>query len=385
MKKVMIGILILIPIIILLVVAMVSTIVSAQAHVAVENIELKYKDSESTIYELSLTLEEVANKTINLKDYLDVVVYPQKANNYTIEWTISGDVTYTDDEYYDLYKKYLEDPDSYERVYPAAAFVDEGGREVASNTSGDLMIGSYCTFTVRVVAENVSKILSVKVVGYDVKRVELRAQIGNGTLEVGESVRLLASYTPIDSIVSKTEWTSSDPAVATVDKNGVVTAKSQGVATITHGASVYSTGENVEGFIQAVAELMPEGPMWFPADMDTDQSIEVIVAEFIREKILRSFFDEVPHAVGVAVEEMEYVKKSDLERIYATIYVEHDSQKGIIIGKKGSALKRIGTEARNDLEQFLGSKVFLDLRVKVRKNWRRDLNQIRRFGYGEGI
>ena len=145
------------------------------------------------------------------------------------------------------------------------------------------------------------------------------------------------------------------------------------------------TGENVEGFIQAVAELMPEGPMWFPADMDTDQSIEVIVAEFIREKILRSFFDEVPHAVGVAVEEMEYVKKSDLERIYATIYVEHDSQKGIIIGKKGSALKRIGTEARNDLEQFLGSKVFLDLRVKVRKNWRRDLNQIRRFGYGEGI
>ena len=145
------------------------------------------------------------------------------------------------------------------------------------------------------------------------------------------------------------------------------------------------TGENVEGFIQAVAELMPEGPMWFPADMDTDQSIEVIVAEFIREKILRSFFDEVPHAVGVAVEEMEYVKKSDLERIYATIYVEHDSQKGIIIGKKGSALKRIGTEARNDLEQFLGSKVFLDLRVKVRKNWRRELNQIRRFGYGEGI
>ena len=145
------------------------------------------------------------------------------------------------------------------------------------------------------------------------------------------------------------------------------------------------TGENVEGFIQAVAELMPEGPMWFPADMDTDQSIEVIVAEFIREKILRSFFDEVPHAVGVAVEEMEYVKKSDLERIYATIYVEHDSHKGIIIGKKGSALKRIGTEARNDLEQFLGSKVFLDLRVKVRKNWRRDLNQIRRFGYGEGI
>ena len=145
------------------------------------------------------------------------------------------------------------------------------------------------------------------------------------------------------------------------------------------------TGENVEGFICAVADLLPEGPLWFPADMDTDQSIEVIVAEFIREKILRSFFDEVPHAVGVVVEEMEYVRKSKLERIYATIYVEHESQKGIIIGKRGSALKHVGSEARADLEQFLGSRVFLDLRVKVRKNWRRDLNQIRRFGYGEGI
>ena len=145
------------------------------------------------------------------------------------------------------------------------------------------------------------------------------------------------------------------------------------------------TGENVEGFISAVAELLPEGPMWFPADMDTDQPEEVIVAEFIREKILRSFFDEVPHAVGVIVEEMEYVRKSDLERIFATIYVEHDSQKGIIIGKGGKALKKVGSEARQDLEQFLGSRVYLDLHVKVRKNWRRDLNQIRRFGYGEGI
>ena len=95
MKKVMIGILILIPIIILLVVAMVSSIVSAQAHIAVENIELKYKDSDNTIYELPLNLENVAGKVINLKDYLNVVVSPQKANNYTIEWKISGDITYT--------------------------------------------------------------------------------------------------------------------------------------------------------------------------------------------------------------------------------------------------------------------------------------------------
>ncbi len=143
-------------------------------------------------------------------------------------------------------------------------------------------------------------------------------------------------------------------------------------------------GEGVQEFVEAAVSLMPEGPAWFPADMNTDQPIEVIVAEFIREKILRSFSDEVPHAIGVAVEEMSYHKKNDLHRIYAIIYVERDSQKGIIIGKGGSAIKRIGSEARVDLEQLLGSRVYLDLKVKVRKNWRRDATQIRRFGYGEG-
>ncbi len=144
------------------------------------------------------------------------------------------------------------------------------------------------------------------------------------------------------------------------------------------------SGKNLDAFIEEVVYLLPEGPKWFPDDMQTDQPIEVIVAEFIREKILRSFTDEVPHAIGVQVEEMEYVKKKDLYRIYAMVYVERDSQKGIIIGKQGAALKKIGTEARQDLEQLLGCKVFLDLRVKVKKNWRRDANQIRRFGYGEG-
>ena len=110
----------------------------------------------------------------------------------------------------------------------------------------------------------------------------------------------------------------------------------------------------------------------------------MVVAEFIREKILRSFRDEVPHAIGVRVEEMGYDRKKDLHRIYAVVYVERDSQKGIIIGKQGVAIKQVGTEARLDLEQLLGTRVFLDLSVKVKKNWRRDANQIRRFGYGEG-
>ncbi len=144
------------------------------------------------------------------------------------------------------------------------------------------------------------------------------------------------------------------------------------------------TGHNVEAFVEEVVYLLPEGPAWFPPDMETDQPIEVVVAEFIREKILRTFHDEVPHAIGVALNEMEYDRKKDLYRIFAVIYVERDSQKGIIIGKRGAAIKRIGTEARADLEQLLGCRVFLDLSVKVKKNWRRDASQIRRFGYGEG-
>ena len=145
-----------------------------------------------------------------------------------------------------------------------------------------------------------------------------------------------------------------------------------------------ATGKNVEAFVEEVVYLLPEGPSWFPADMETDQPIDVVVSEFIREKILRSFHDEVPHAIGVRVEEMEYDKKKDLHRIFAVVYVERDCQKGIIIGKKGAAIKQIGTEARADLEQRLGTRVYLDLSVKVKKNWRRDAAQIRRFGYGEG-
>ena len=144
------------------------------------------------------------------------------------------------------------------------------------------------------------------------------------------------------------------------------------------------TGRNVDAFVEEVVYLLPEGPAWFPADMETDQPIEVVVAEFIREKILRTFRDEVPHAIGVQVEEMDYDRKKDLHRIFARIYVERDSQKGIIIGKQGAAIKRVGIEARADLEQLLGTRVYLDLSVKVKKNWRRDASQIRRFGYGEG-
>ena len=142
--------------------------------------------------------------------------------------------------------------------------------------------------------------------------------------------------------------------------------------------------ENVQAFVDAAVELLPEGPQWFPADMETDQPLEVIVAEFIREKILRSFRDEIPHAIGVQTEEMKYSKKKNLHSIRAIIYVEHESQKGMIIGKRGEAIKRIGTEAREDLEHILGTRVYRDLSVKLKKNRRRAASQNKRLGYGEG-
>lgn len=144
------------------------------------------------------------------------------------------------------------------------------------------------------------------------------------------------------------------------------------------------SGEGVDLFIEKVVELLPPGPLWFPADMETDQPIEVVVAEFVREKILQSFHDEIPHAIGVQTEEISYNRKKKITSIRAIVYVEHESQKGMVIGKGGASIKRIGSEARVDLERIMGNKVFLDLAVKVKKNWRRDATQIRRFGYGEG-
>jgi GTP-binding protein Era len=144
-------------------------------------------------------------------------------------------------------------------------------------------------------------------------------------------------------------------------------------------------GFNVEGFLATVTRLLPPGPRFFPRDMTTDQPLEVMLAEFIREKVLTRTSDEVPHAVGVAIEDLTRDKKKDMTTVTAVVYVERDSQKGIIIGSGGERIREIGTEARRDLERLLGGHVYLDLQVRVRKDWRRDASQIKRFGYGEGL
>lgn len=136
---------------------------------------------------------------------------------------------------------------------------------------------------------------------------------------------------------------------------------------------------NVYSFIDLVASYLPEGPKWFPDTMSTDASDDTIVAEFVREKLLMRTREEVPHSVGVICDSME--RRRGVLHVHAVIYVEREGQKGIIIGKKGEMLKHVGIDARRDLERIFGCKVFLELEVRVKPNWREDAREIRRLGY----
>ena len=284
----MIGILILIPVLIVLIVAMVSSIVSLQAWIAVDDVELTYKGGKVEAEMLTYSFDEVSNKTLNIYDYVDVKVYPEKAKNYTIEWRVTGNISYTDSKYQQDYENYksdlaklrdeletefsqngsFEDEDrqsAYEavktkysdtskmldamtkilipEVKPALAFVDKDGNVVQSNTTGDFIVCSYCHGTIEVVVENVSKTLSISVGGDNVKSVTIGNLQGDNsdTLNVGESKRITASYTPVDSIVNYTVWHALDEDIATIDQNGVITAKKAGTARFTMDASVHST------------------------------------------------------------------------------------------------------------------------------------------------
>ncbi|WP_338488627.1 GTPase Era [Ruoffia tabacinasalis] len=139
-------------------------------------------------------------------------------------------------------------------------------------------------------------------------------------------------------------------------------------------------GNNVDALIKGIKEIIPEGPQYYPADQVMDHPEYFIVAEFIREKILELTREEIPHSVAVQVESMKRNEDDKIE-IQAAIIVERSSQKGIIIGAQGSMIKKIGQRARRDIEILLGDKVYLDLWVKVQKNWRDRRTQLNDFGY----
>jgi len=136
---------------------------------------------------------------------------------------------------------------------------------------------------------------------------------------------------------------------------------------------------NIPTVMKRIVELLPESPPFYPKDQLTDKPERFFVNEKIREKILMHYKKEIPYSVEIETE--EFKEEAKIIRIRSVIMVERDTQKGIIIGHKGAALKRVGSEARKDLEKFFGKKIFMELYVKVNKNWRSDKNQLKRFGY----
>ena len=138
--------------------------------------------------------------------------------------------------------------------------------------------------------------------------------------------------------------------------------------------------DNIEEVVNLLEKHLPEGPKYFPDDMITDQPERLIISDIVREKILWQTHDEIPHAIAVDVDEMK-TREDGTTYVRATIYVERDSQKGIIIGKQGAMLKTIGRQARGDIERLLATKVFLDLWVKVKKDWRNKSGMLSELGY----
>ena len=139
------------------------------------------------------------------------------------------------------------------------------------------------------------------------------------------------------------------------------------------------TGRNKDTLLTNILKKLPEGDLLYPEDVVTEESMRSVTEEVIREKVLINTQDEIPHSVAIKVD--KYQESDDIDRIYATIYCEHKSQKGILIGKGGALLKKIGTEARLELEHIVEKKVFLGLEVKVEKDWRKKDNILKNFGY----
>ena len=140
-------------------------------------------------------------------------------------------------------------------------------------------------------------------------------------------------------------------------------------------------GDNVSGLSEAIVKRLPEGPQYFPDDAVTDQPMRFIAAELVREKIFQLTYEEIPYSIAVGIEEFREEKEKNVVFIRAVIFVDKDSQKGIVIGKGGTMLKRVGQLAREELEAIMGIKVFLELWVKVKSGWRGDDMILRMLGY----
>ena len=142
------------------------------------------------------------------------------------------------------------------------------------------------------------------------------------------------------------------------------------------------SGDGIDRLMEEILKLLPEGPQFFPEDMITDQPERFIVSEMIRETVMGNTYQAIPYVVAVSIDEFKEKAERNLIVIRANIHVEKPSQKGIIIGKKGATLKKIGAEARKKIEDFLGAKVYLEFWVNVERNWSKDRTALKKLGYG---
>ena len=197
-------------------------------------------------------------------------------------------------------------------------------------------------------------------------------EIGPGDLYIKDV--LGQTKTPVILVINKTDLVKRDDLFPLIDKYRSIMEFREVVPVSA------LEGDNVDTLIKLVSGLLPEGPMYYPDGMVTDQPEQAIIREIIREKVLHLTREEIPHSVAVEIEEI-VPRDNDLIYVRAVIFTEKESQKGIVVGKNGTMLKKVGGMAREDIENLLGSKVYLDLWVKVKKDWRNKDSILRNLGY----
>jgi GTPase len=202
-------------------------------------------------------------------------------------------------------------------------------------------------------------------------------KIGPGDRWIYEQIRTIAPKTTLVVVVTKIDKVSKDRIAAQL------LAVSELVGPDSEIVPVSATsGEQLDVLTDVLAAQLPPGPAFYPDGELTDEPEEMLMAELIREAALEGVRDELPHSLAVVIEEVSPREgRDDLIDVHANLYVERDSQKGIVIGKGGARLREVGTEARTQIEKLLGTKVYLDLRVKIAKNWQRDPKQLGRLGF----
>lgn len=239
-------------------------------------------------------------------------------------------------------------------------FIDTPGIHKPKHKLGDYMM--------RVAKNTLSEIDAIMFM------VNVNEDIGRGDEYIMEMLKNVK--TPIFLVLNKIDLVHPDTLMPKIEQY-------QSYMDFTDIISISALeGLNVDHFIDVLKSFLPEGPKYYPDNQISDHPEQFVVSEIIREKILHLTSEEIPHAIGVNVDRM-IKEDEDRVRIEATIYVERDSQKGIVIGKGGKKLKEVGKRARRDIEMLLGSKVYLELWVKVQRDWRNKVNFIRQIGYVE--